>query len=107
MESMSGIKRHSSRLTTFADEANQHSNRIGLNMLIQGAANLTAIGRVNMQKLDDAAQLADVRDARMLNMVKGLLQIAEEERKRKREVEEQEEIDRKEQRLILEELRRT
>ncbi|PLB49716.1 hypothetical protein P170DRAFT_510209 [Aspergillus steynii IBT 23096] len=103
-ESMSEIKRHSSRLVTFADEANKHSNRTGLNMLIQGAAHLTAIGRVNMQKLDDAAHLADVRDARMFNMVKDLFQMAEEEKKRKRELEDQEEKDREEQRLILERL---
>ncbi|GLA40583.1 hypothetical protein AnigIFM63309_008417 [Aspergillus niger] len=76
--SIKEIGRHSSRLATLANEANMHNNRTAFDMLIACTGNLTEMSHANMRKLDHAVLLADVRNARMMNKIKDLLQEAED-----------------------------
>ncbi|KAJ5633337.1 hypothetical protein N7490_009676 [Penicillium lividum] len=79
MESIKNIARHSSRLVAFATEADMHNNRTALDMLIQGTGDVAKMTHANMQKLDYESKLADLRDARMMNVMKDLFLMAEKE----------------------------
>ncbi|PYH64406.1 uncharacterized protein BO88DRAFT_408554 [Aspergillus vadensis CBS 113365] len=103
--SIKEIDRHSSRLASLASEANIHSNRTAFGMLFEQTGNLTAMCHANMRKVDHAILLADVRNARMMNMIKDLLQEAEDRVLRyQHESEEQEKRFREEQKAMLKSL---